>query len=339
MAHRQKIQKLLRATTLGIAFAGAVMAPPAAAKIITIPASPPSAGEIAEARLPEVCASLADLGEIEKKTPQFFRDFSIMAQLPLTGRPVYDVLITQGRDMMACLFPYAADHWAGYFLKNKIGVARGMGTSATCHESLHAVQQVIFAGDRKPAGLTIKDAAAHLLLREAVAAAYGLATRYEAESLGLKFFEISPVNDISATAERAANRRAFAEAYEKSWKKTAGLEDVPRKAKALEAAGQAVVRHLMAGNDVAWKDFYAVHTDRLLKEKIVFSSFYTDRPDAAYAASRDRTYKNTGFISSQINFLPPEYLGADSTQAIDESLKAVGSESRGRGVSLLQHDR
>lgn len=287
-----------------------------------------------DATLPQACAANDDLAGISTKTPRLARDLDIMRQLPLTGTGVYEMLKDPANNIESCLFPVPPKSGAtSTYLNKHARIARGMGTSVVFHEYFHA-QQSVNEGSKNMYTLTEQDAVVANLMKEASAVAYELAARQEAENVGLKFYEPPPYVEKwtegnvvhtqtwtkTSPASAPATRAAFKEAYNASFEANAGMQDDAREAAALQAGGRAVVSHLLAGKNADWN---ATYTD-LVIGNVKGRYFRANGTGDAYIAKRDGVFKSQGAISSQINFVPEEYLGPDAKPAIEKAFKDVG---------------
>ena len=282
----------------------------------------------------EVTVFNANLEEVAKKTPQLYRDLLLMEKLPLTGKGVYDLLKDPANGIQSVLFSVPKGEAADGHYKDKTArIVSGAGAAMAFHEYFHAAQDVN-DGNLNASVLGMKDAAISNMLLEAAAVAYELAARYEAEKHNLKFVgpeavvkDVSGVTTVGSTVSAADNSEtigAFQAAYDAAWKANAHLDAQTCEAKALEAGGKAVVRHLLDGKNEQWKTKYVeVATLNINNNLSLFSNDGRElKPE--YKNTRDDFYAKQGVVSLQINFIPEEYLGAEADAAIDKCFKGMG---------------
>jgi hypothetical protein len=309
----QKVKSLFYKTTLTLVFAGAA----GCTDYSTYKTKDVEENETT----PEACVANDNLQEIAQETPQLFLDLAIMEKLPLTGEGVYEILNDPANGITTCRFPVDrnANTTCSYSNQN-VRLSRGSGTGSAFHEYFHAAQDVN-DGNTDMFDLTMKDAAIADLLQEASAVAYVLAAQQEAANHGLEFFINS--GRFHASDEQQ-NIDVFQDAYNAAWKKNAHLDAQAREAKSLEAGGQAVVRYLMDGKDLEWAAGYAHQTiSNINNNSRVFRDDGREF-EPEYKDTRYNAYGKLGLVSSQINFIPAEYLGADADAAIDKCFAAMG---------------
>lgn len=276
---------------------------------------------------PEESAMNSDLDAVSKKLPQLARDLAIMKKLPLTGRPVYDMLIDPANGMKSTLFPVPLKAGSTSTYKNKHArIGRGTGTSTAFHEYFHAYQDVTEQGQGM-FSLSVKDAAIANFLTEASAVAYEIASRKEAEKLGLQF-RATPVYQekeangsittytITSPATNPENLRVFDAAY------NAALKQNQSEAKALEAGGKAVVRRLLDAQDDQWRATYAQVAIMNINNNL--HAFREDGQSAGYTDKRVGVFQRQGQLGNTLNFIPDEFLGANANAAIEKTFKAMG---------------
>ncbi len=276
---------------------------------------------------PEASAMNSDLTAISKNVPQLARDLAIMAKLPLTGKPVYDMLIDPANGMRSTLFPVPPKAGSTSTYQNKHArIGRGTGTSTAFHEYFHAYQDVTEDG-KGMFSLTVKDAAIANFLTEASAVAYEIASRKEAEKLGLQF-RATPVYQekeangsvttytITAPSTNPENLKAFDAAY------NAALAQNLGEAKALEAGGKAVVRRLLDAKDDQWRSTYAQVAIININNNL--HAFQDDGTSAGYSQKRVDVFMRQGKLGTALNFIPDEFLGAQASTYIDKTFKAMG---------------
>lgn len=276
---------------------------------------------------PEASAMTSDLNAMSKNVPQLARDLAIMAKLPLTGRPVYDMLTDPANGMKSTLFPVPLKAGSTSTYQNKHArIGRGTGTSTAFHEYFHAYQDVMEQGNGM-FGLTVKDAAIANFLTEASAVAYEIASRKEAEKLGLQF-RATPVYQekqadgstmtytITAPSTNPENLKVFDAAY------NAALQQNLGEAKALEAGGKAVVRRLLDAQDDQWRSTYAQVAIININNNL--HAFREDGSSAGYDAKRVGVFQRQGKLGTALNFIPDEFLGPQANAAIDKTFKAMG---------------
>ena len=276
---------------------------------------------------PEASAMNSDLNAISKNVPQLARDLAIMAKLPLTGRPVYDMLIDPANGMKSTLFPVPLKAGSMSSYQNKHArIGRGTGTSTAFHEYFHAYQDVTERGNGM-FGLTVKDAAIANFLGEASAVAYEIASCKEAEKLGLQF-RATPIYQernadgsvstytITSPSTNPENLKAFDAAY------NAALSQNLGETKALEAGGKAVVRRLLDAKDNQWRSLYAQVAIININNNL--HAFREDGTSAGYEAKRVGVFQRQGKLGAALNFIPDEFLSAQANASIDRTFKAMG---------------
>lgn len=272
-------------------------------------------------RQPDVYADTSNVVDFEKKIPSMAKDFSLMSRLPLTGRPVYDLLKNPDNQIRSAMY-YTDDTSAStinYYVDNLVVVSSHASTTVTLHEYFHASQNIDKASLRTYS-LTQKDAMISVLLTEAAAIAYELAARQESENHRLQFRD----TNYRTYSDHEENKSAFRSAYNQAWSQHPELDTRTREAKALEAGGKAVVRRLLAGKSATWKETY-----QSLTVKHISKNLHAFKNDAAkitpqYTELRNEVYARTGHVSSEINFIPDEYLGPQAAEHIDSTLKTMG---------------
>jgi hypothetical protein len=216
---------------------------------------------------------------------------------------------------------------AGSYLDGRIEITRNSGTLTHLHELFHAAQDKS-AGIKNIYTLTRKDAFAAYLLLEAAAVAYEMAARQEAENhhlrldkAGLPFYGVK----VQFTSDNVIIKVVFYAVYD-AWKRNnPHMNRKEREAKALEAAGQAVVRLLLKGEDRAWLAIYSKNAEKdlnfyahnLRKESDLLPEYQDHR--------RDLFRKLGKGVLTEMNFTPPEYLGGDAEAHIDKVLNLVNN--------------
>jgi hypothetical protein len=309
----QKVKSIFYKTTLTLVFAGAAGCSDYSGY---------KTKEVEENETtPEACVSNDNFQEIAQETPQLYLDLAIMVKLPLTGQTIFEILKDPGNGITTCRFPVSGDDKRTCTYSNQnVRLSRGSGTGSAFHEYFHAAQDVN-DGNTDMFDLTMKDAAIADLLQEATAVAYVLAAQQEAANHGLEFFTNS---ERFHASDKQENIDVFQDAYNAAWKKNANLDAPAREAKSLEVGGQAVVRHLMDGKDMEWKIFYADQAISNINNNI--RAFRDDGREfkPGYKNTRYEAYSKLGLVSSQINFIPEEYLGANAEAAIDKCFAGMG---------------
>lgn len=276
---------------------------------------------------PEASAMTSDLNAVSKNLPQLARDLAIMQKLPLTGRPVYDAIVNPANGIKSTLFPVPPKSGSTSTYQDKHArIGRGTATSTAFHEYFHAYQDMTEQGPGM-FGLTVKDAAIADFLSEASAVAYEIASRKEAEKLGLQF-RATPVYQerdangnittytITSSSTNPENLRAFDAAY------NAALAQNQSEAKALEAGGKAVVRRLLDAQDNQWRATYAQVAIININNNL--HAFREDGQSAGYTDKRVGVFQRQGQLGNTLNFIPDEFLGPQANAAIDKTFKAMG---------------
>lgn len=263
----------------------------------------------------------SNIAGITQKMPQLAHDLALMASLPITGKPVYDILKDPANRIRTSLVatPLGIPASAAYS-DRRLRVPRNTGTSSVFHEAFHAAQDVNEGRDDNMFSLTQKDAVIANLLTEAVAVAYELASRQEARNHGLSFKTRD--SSVIGAADKQGNIDAFNKAYNKAWGQNASLSAQERETKSLEAGGQAVVRLLLAGGDRAWTQGYTQLVVGNINNNL--SHFKTSGNDPKYPAQRDKVFSKQGNVLPGLQFVPPEYLGPDAPQYIEQCYETMG---------------
>ncbi len=280
---------------------------------------PLSSDKVEDRTAAKACAANANAKEVAEKLPQISRDNVLLAQLRLTGAPVYEILKDPAHKIKTCLFPVPEGYYAtsNYYLERTLTVPRTAATSDYFHEAFHAAQHM--QGSYDIYRLTIRDAAMGNLLQEASAVAYELAAQQEAANRGLKFVDSS--DNSKGASDKAGIRSAFNSAYTAGLKQHAGAN---AEAKALEAGGKAAVRYLLAAEDPQWRSDYANSTVKNMNKNLHMFTLDGRESHPDYAGKRRSTYNKQGTLSPGINFTPEEYLGANAEQHIDKTFKNMG---------------
>ncbi len=280
-----------------------------------LPVPPPEITEKDSA--PGVCARNADLDGIRRSAPQLARDLDIMEKLPLTGKPVWDILKDPKHDIQSCLFPVPDGYIPvkNYYEGKQLNISRGAGSKNVIHEAFHAAQDM-----RKVKNgvhdLILRDYALGSFLQEATAVAYELAASKEAEVSGIglakNHFPVESASDRQDTMD------VFDTVFDAEINQGKTLQQ------ALSAAGKNVVRRLLSGEDKMWKTAYIEQTISNASRNHLFIA--NNREGNQYPATRAETYSRLGHVAPGINFTPEEYLGADAVVHIDGTLKNLGIE-------------
>jgi len=176
----QKVKKFLGKSVLALAFISA--------------ANGTSYADVEESAMaPETCAANSNLWEISQKMPQLSRDLALMERLPLTGKPVFDMLKNPAHKIRSCLFSVPKGDSSPSTYQNRLArIARDRSTSTSFHEDFHAWQDINSVKEGIYS-LSMRDAIVDILLNEAAAVSYEMASRREAENHGLQFFDPAPV--------------------------------------------------------------------------------------------------------------------------------------------------
>jgi hypothetical protein len=108
--------------------------------------------------------------------------------------------------------------------------------------------------------------------------------------------------------ELLARHRQGAEAFQR----LASHDAANPRAGALQYAGQTAVLYLMGAHDKSWASAYSDQALNNIKDKLAQNQGCT----VEYRARRDDIYRRQGYISADINLIPPHYLGADADRYI-----------------------
>lgn len=352
----QRARRTFRKASLAAVFLSVAGGEALAAETPWLP--PPSEIEItlaeAKARMPaaEYCAANSNQPEMELKTPRLARDMEVLSQLPLTGRPVYNVVTDPANGFQSCIFPADPKQGSRSTYSQKVAkIASNSDGLTTAHEYFHALQDMN-GGNDGFYRLTLRDAVVDNLLQEASAVAYEMAARREASNRGLSFYRPPAVLETRAdgtvttwyflkASTDLGNIAAFREAYDKAWLLNAAADARTREEKSLEAGGQAVVRRLMSGEDRIWSSVYLNLAARNANANGATLSFNSrvysliDSETSGYPAKRDAAFKKMGAVSANINFIPAEFLGPDAERHIDKCFTDLGFRDTGVAVERI----
>lgn len=264
----------------------------------------------------QVCASNSDPVTLSQKLPKISENFQLMAQLPITGKPVHDVISNTDNDIWSCSAPTdtLGEKVRGeYVIGTNTLKITGNDRITTDHESFHAVQDANggLKAINRPV-LTINDTMVSSLLMEATAAAYSYLAFEEAKKSGIPTSEVFPENKGGVYM-----KKVFDEVYNKTWKELEGTDAKTRQEKSMEAAGKAIVLGLLDGNVNWWMRGYILNAH---KNAHRFSD-KADNAAAGYKQLRHEIYFQAGLVSSQMNLTPDVLLGDGAGAKIDKILK------------------
>lgn len=283
--------------------------------------APPPAPNQVEASSETTCAFNANGAEMAKEMPHLYQDFRLASRLPLTGEHLYEVLYDPGRAIQSCVEPDTVDSGAnGTFKDNKATMKESASTGTSLHEYFHALQEIGGAPVERYE-LSMRDAVAANLIMEATAAAYQMIAIKEAQNLGLSFR--APTKFRSA-ADNENTIKIFEDAYNQALASEGGFLSSTRERRALEAAGQAVVRHLLGGGDAGWGVGYA--DIAALNANLNSEQFPDDGREKkwGYKNKRESVFARMGAVSNNINLVPQEYLGRDAEGHIEQLMQKMG---------------
>lgn len=268
---------------------------------------------IEEPHLWKGCVTAADTQGIAKGLPQLWRDFTAMRALPITGKPVYDLLTNPENEITVCVASDMAPNLSGQYQSETktLSLLYKSGAGTTLHESLHVAQDMR-EKEYDFTALTVRDYVFKDLLGEAVAVAYELAARQEAENNNVSLRYASK----RSASTNAAVQSAFSYAYQQSLQKNNSVE------KALSEGGKNVVRHLLGSLDWDWKAGYSKQA--IDNTNLNISNLNLENNAAGYRAFRNAYFLRTGGISPKINFVPEEFLGQEADAYINGSIKEFG---------------
>lgn len=280
----------------------------------------------------DTCAKNSNLVQMAEVNPQLAQDIEIMKWLPLTGSLLYDFLKDPENAIESCVFQVARGKaTVSTYLEKRARIASTGGTSIAFHEYFHAAQD-LRADHISLKHLTLEDAAALYLMKEAAAVAYEMVSKREAENLGMTFsepgnytvkIEAETINYSAIKAStNAGSVKAFNLAYDAALLQNTQDDEKTRMQKALSAGGQAVVRHLLAAQDTWWNNHYIELTQKHVNPKAHIFKKSRDIPE--YDDKRNTLYAMQGFVSHDISLVPPEFLGPDADAEIAKTLKAFG---------------
>lgn len=329
----QKIKKLLHKGTLLAAFSLAVAG---------CTTTNQGTDELKPLQKANVTASTSNPDEMKKKVPTIWQDLSLMAKLPLTGKPVYDAVTNPGNRITSGLF--YTDWYApsvSHYLNRMVSIADNSGTGTAFHEYFHARQDV---GEKfsQVDALTQKDALVCHLMEEAAATAYELAAQREAKNLKLRFKDSrlitssQQIRTLESSSQRLTNIEAFNRGYNQAWEKNAGMDPAAREAAAIAAGGKEVVRNLLSGRDARWCEVYRAQAMESIRLNIHLFRNDALKTGEKYEARRAEMYTAMGYVSPQINLIPDEYLGPGAAASIDRCINAVGLRLITAPVSVQQ---
>lgn len=273
---------------------------------------------------PQSCADTDNLADMREKNPQIYRDLSYMERLPITGRPVFDVMTNRDNAIRACLTPYnPRSDVNGTFQAGTIRVMRGMSSPTTLHEYFHALQYLHLQADDGDWKLTMKDYAVANALKEAASVGYSLMVEREAHNRGMTLGPAAEGINYGSAHTFDGTRAVFDQAYDRAYTANSHMDGQARERAALEAGGQAAVLALMLGDDTSWLDSYSGTIAQNVNNN---SSVLSPNSAAAAGYSRLRTsvYSRMGKVSDSVNIIPQEFLGADAQRNIDRTFRILG---------------
>jgi hypothetical protein len=272
--------------------------------------------------LPQTCADIANLEDTRATNPQVYRDLAILERLPLTGRAIFAQVTNPDAFLRSCLTPYDENSGtSGEYSNKRLNIMRGVSSETAFHELFHARQDLNDA-EQLGAKMTMRDAAISNALQEATAVAYSLMAEHEAQKHGIAVAKNSDTNRVGA-ADKDGTRAVFNKTYKTAFAENAALAADAREAKALEAAGRAVVRALMLGDDDDWLRSYAQLVVANLNNNRGIYSRNTGNEEG-YAQTRDSVFEKQGSVSADINIIPREFLGADAERQINRCFTLMG---------------
>lgn len=263
-------------------------------------------------------APAADTAFIRATQPMLYRDMVALSRLPLTGKPIFDVITDPAHGITAETQPADNDNTAGSYSLRTRRLSLEMGTDAqtTFHEYFHAVQD-INDGEHGFYELGLKDAVFCGLLQEACAMAYEFACLREAENRGIYLRGEKTGSEVERELDDI-----FDNAYQSGWASCKNRNAVVREKEALAAGGQAIVRYLMGGALQGWTYHYRMQVGMNVNvnaHRIATSPHYLESD--AYAEKRLYIFSQMGHISEGFNIVPAEYLGPTSARYVDIALK------------------
>lgn len=271
--------------------------------------------------------------EIAKNLPQLERDLDILSRLPITGKPIYDIVTNPANHISSHVVAPDDDGAAGTYSGGQVRVDDGARSTTAFHEYFHAAQDV-HDGKVDQFVLTAEDGAFCNLLIEASAVAYELACEKEAGKLGIPLFVPQPVvttvggmTHISWRAGASSDetiRSTFNDAYDDAWGDNASLDAAARERAALSAGGKAVVRYLMQGKNPQWATSYAAIVSQNINNNPHAYLIDGRENKPGYIDTRNKAFSQQGLVAEGLNFTPDEYLGTGAATYIQQTLKAIG---------------
>lgn len=262
----------------------------------------------------EVCVKNTNTQGMQKNLPLLHKNFQVIAQLPLTGKPVYNEILKPANDIRTCRVSKGtlkAKTLGTYDSgANKLRIGEDTSIATFSHENFHALQDIGKVFDGLWGGeLTYQDSIVGRLLLEATAEAYAFTVYKEAQKFHpdtqVIFRQAFPDMDMDGIFEKA---------YDAAWEKNAGTGLKNRKQKALQAGGKAIVRALLEGKSEGWTTSYSKFSTK-------YEPPYVSDADALYSeymASRHALYLRTGHVSQYINLTPNILLGKNAAQKISD---------------------
>ena len=271
-------------------------------------------------KIVETCAAHAAPKAFAEKLPALHEMFQKVAGLPLTGKPVTDVLRNPAHGFQSCFMSAFPDTRQGDFIANKIRVLKSeTNGQAYIHEMFHGAQQANGSGDMPGTEtMRMEDSIEGNMLIEATAVGYSFAAYKEMSKTDPQAYE-----DFANSGYAFGMKEYFEKAYGEAFEKLTALAPALREKKALEAGGKAVVKALLEGRDSYWTSTYANYA---IENAPTYGGLSVERNDPAYARTRRDLYLKAGAISPGFNLTPDDLLGPRAVRAIDGYLKAQGIE-------------
>lgn len=270
------------------------------------------------------CVDTDQLDEMRTTNPQIYRDLALMERLPLTGLPVFQMIVDPKNMIRTCLTPYDKNNGtSGTFSNSVARVERGTESVTTIHEYFHALQYLRDKQDDVQSKLTLKDFAVATALREATSVGYSLMVEQEARNRGLTLSTATHGDTYQDAHSNEGNRAVFSRAYTAAYTENPALAPQDREAAALQAGGQAVVKALMLGDDADWLRGYSYVVVNNMNANTRILSANTDTV-SGYKEMRNSAFANVGKVSDKLNIIPREFTGNDAKRYIDRCVDILG---------------
>lgn len=345
---RPRKNKTLRNLTLSLAgaFTCAAGAVPAAADIQTAPAantntilSAAHGSQRQEVLIRSAASNCVNNSDplLLIAAPPLKAMFDQIAAQPLTGADLARAMTDPVNRFQSCadsslngqtgiLAAYVSAH------RRLILPASSLQLIHVAHESYHAYQHAngalsLMHGNSP---LSYRDQMTATLITEATAAAYVYVLLRE-----MAFTNPAPYEEYKKSTHTFGMAATFDAAFDAAYAAHAATDETARRAAALQAGGQAVVRSLLSNGSPGWRAGYAQRAVNVYS----LGDANADVTSRDYLRTRDAVYGALGKVGGQINLTPPELLGPQAASAIDSVIQKSGIEIASPQVPNLDFTR